>query len=84
MQTCYVVDFFFKLFIFDFYSFTKILGQNIEMSNKSHIVAVSSCRICLSDNIPPPLAKFWKGIEFSDIHHVIARKDTAEITRHTL
>ena len=38
----------------------------------SVLVALSSCRICLSDNILPPLAKFWKG----SIRHlrILARK----------
>ena len=74
-----------QLFIFDFYSLKNIIAQNIDIKQKLHIifsviVAVPSCCICLSDNIPPPLTKFWKGMEFSDIHHVTTRKDLAEIT----
>ena len=68
----------------------KILGQNIDIKQKSQIISVllllclAVPSVCLSDNIPPPLAKCWKGREFFNIHHVIARKDTAEITGHIL
>ena len=35
---------FLQLFIFEFYNFTKILGQNIEISNKNYILFL--CQRC--------------------------------------
>ena len=76
-------------FFFEFYNFTKILGQNIEISNKTHILFLCYCG-CV---YPLHLFVWQHSISFGKIlkrngifrhPNVIARKDMAEITGHTL